>query len=93
MTRARLRRSLDRRSGQTAVEYMLLIAAVVGFCLLIQQLVQPYILEFVANEVQFLQERAWVGGAEPNGAGPHTGHYAPANGACATGRGQGCAPN
>ncbi len=73
------------------MEYMLLISAIVGFAILVNQLVQPYLMEFIASEVKYLQESAWVGGTSTAGAGgPHAGHYT--SGACATGQGEPCTP-
>jgi hypothetical protein len=65
----------QRRKGQTSVEYILLLAMIVGVFAVVRVVFEPQVVTGVASLIQSAQVEAWVGGSPSGFDNPHYYYY------------------
>jgi|GEM_PF-2353691 len=75
--------SIDAKKGQTSVEYLLLVALVVGVSLVVSKVFAPGFMGAVQQIVTSIQDEAWTGGEKSaNDARPYQNYYSNNKGIC-----------
>lgn len=72
------------KKGQTSVEYLLLVAVVVGVSILVSNVFGPRLVGVVQQVVESVQNEAWSGGEDSsvNANRPYQAYYSNNQGIC-----------